>query len=168
MRAAISVRDGGPDDLPSVAAIYTHYVLKTTTTFNTAIRTPKQWTDRYDTFVQNGPYHFLVAERDGNVVGFVETQPWRPKPAYDSSIEVTVYTEPTRQRSGVGSALYGALFERLADSDFHRAYAIIALPNEASIAFHERFGFVHRGTLTEVGFKLGRWIDTAIYERALS
>jgi phosphinothricin acetyltransferase len=161
------VRDGTIDDLPGVAAIYTHYVLKTTITFNTEVRTPVAWVERFRHNVEQGRYDLLVAERDGAVVGFVETSRFRPKPAYDTSVEVTIYVAPDEGGRGVGGALFGELFDRLADRDFHRAYSVIALPNETSVRFHERWGFVHRGTLTEAGHKFGRYLDVAFYERPL-
>jgi phosphinothricin acetyltransferase len=161
------VRDATPADLPAVAAIYTHFVLRTTTTFNTEVRTPRQWLERYESGVVSGPYDLLVAERGGQVSGYVETQAFRPKPAYHRSIELSIYVAPDRARTGAGGALYGALFERLRDSEFHRAYSVIALPNADSVRFHERWGFVHRGTLTEAGHKFGRYLDVAFYERDL-
>jgi phosphinothricin acetyltransferase len=161
------VRTATAADLPAAAAIYTHYVLNTTITFNTQVRTPREWTERFERDVQGGRHELLVAEVDGTVTGYVETGPFRPKPAYDRSIELSIYVAPDAQGSGAGSALYGALFERLAGRDLHRAYSIIALPNDASVRFHERWGFVHRGTLTEAGYKFGRYLDVAFYERAL-
>ncbi|MCC5947477.1 MAG: N-acetyltransferase [Nitriliruptoraceae bacterium] len=162
------VRAATRADLPAAAAIYTHYVLNTTTTFNTEVRTPREWTDRFEHQVVDGPYHLLVAERDRVVAGYVETQRFRPKPAYDRSIELSVYVAPDAVGAGIGRALYAALLDQLeGDERFHRAYSIIALPNDASVAFHERFGFVHRGTLTEAGHKFGRYLDVAYYERAL-
>ncbi len=163
------VRDAAPGDLPAVAAIYTHYVLKTTITFNTEVRTPREWIDRYEVAVGTGQFHLLVAhDDDGSVLGYVETQRFRPKPAYDRSLELSVYVSPDATGRGVGNALYEHLFARLErDERFHRAYSIIALPNDVSVAFHQRWGFVHRGTLTEVGYKFGRYLDVAYYERAL-
>jgi phosphinothricin acetyltransferase len=165
--AQVTVRDATPDDLPAVAAIYTHYVLRTTITFNTEVRTPRQWIDRYQAQVVDGPYDLLVAERDGIVTGYVESQPFRPKPAYGRSVELSIYVAPDAQGGGAGGALYGELFRRLEGREFHRAYSIIALPNESSVRFHERWGFVHRGTLTEAGHKFGRYLDVAFYERPL-
>jgi phosphinothricin acetyltransferase len=165
--AGVVVRDAAPGDLPAVAAIYTHYVLNTTITFNTQVRTPREWTERYREQVVEGPYTLLVAELDGTVAGYVESQAFRPKPAYDRSIELSIYVAPDAQGSGAGSALYGELFRRLAGGPFHRAYSVIALPNDSSVRFHERWGFVHRGTLTEAGHKFGRYLDVAFYERAL-
>lgn len=161
-----TVRAATTADLPAVAAIYTHYVLNTTITFNTEVRTPRDWVERFDTQVEHGRYHLLVAERAGAVCGFVESQPFRPKPAYDRSAELSVYVAPDATGHGVGRALYQAILAAMeADDRFHRAYAIVSLPNHASIAFHERHGFVHRGTLTEAGHKFGRYLDVAYLER---
>lgn len=164
----VTVRDATAADLPAIAAIYTHYVLRTTTTFNTQVRTPREWMDQFDADVVDGPYQLLVAERDGIVVGYTQTGVFRPKPAYDRSLELSVYVAPDATGAGVGHALFETLLPRLsADERFHRAYSIIALPNDASVAFHERWGFVHRGTLSEAGFKFDRYLDVAYYERAL-
>jgi phosphinothricin acetyltransferase len=165
--SAVTVRDAMAEDLPAIAAIYTHYVLRTTITFNTEVRTPREWTERFEREIVEGPYDLLVAERDGIVTGYVETGRFRPKPAYGRSIELSIYVAPDAQSSGAGGALYGELFRRLEDRDFHRAYSVIALPNDSSVRFHERWGFVHRGTLTEAGHKFGRYLDVAFYERAL-
>jgi phosphinothricin acetyltransferase len=165
--SAVSVRDATVEDLPAVAAIYTHYVLRTTITFNTEVRTPREWTDRFEDQVLRGPYELLIAECDGAVTGYVETGPFRPKPAYRRSLELSIYVAPDAQGSGAGGALYGELFRRLRGREYHRAYSVIALPNESSVRFHERWGFAHRGTLTEAGHKFGRYLDVAFYERPL-
>lgn len=165
---SIAVRDATVADLPTITAIYTHYTLKTTATFNIEVRSPREWRDRFQQHIVDGPYDLMVAEEDGAVVGFVETQRFRPKAAYDRSVEISVYASPDAQGRGVGALLFAALFARLeGDERFHRAFSIIALPNAASIALHERFGFVHRGTLTEAGFKFGQYLDVAYYERTL-
>lgn len=161
------VRPATVADLPAVAAIYTHYVLKTTVTFATSVRTPSQWRARFDQKVTRGRHTMLVAERDDAVAGYVETSRFRPQDSYDTAIETSIYVAPDQAGHGVGSALYDALFARLEQSDLHRAFAVIALPNDASVAIHERFGFVHRGTLTEAGRKFGRWLDVAYFERPL-
>ena len=163
----VQVRDALPSDLPAVAAIYTHYVLKTTATFATSVRTPAVWLERYRAKVVDGPHTMLVAERGASVAGYVETSRFRPQDSYDTAIETSIYVAPDQSGHGVGTALYTELFERLAGSDLHRAFAVIALPNAASIAIHERFGFVQRGVLTEAGRKFGRWLDVAYLERAL-
>ena len=163
-----TVRHAVAGDLPAIAAIYTHYVLRTTMTFNTEVRTPRQWRERFDGPIARGGHRLLVAEVAGELTGFVETQRFRPKAAYDRSVELSVYVAPDATGHGIGSALYGELLAQLeADERFHRAYAIVALPNPTSVRFHERWGFVHRGTLTEAGHKFGRYLDVAYFERAL-
>lgn len=166
--ASVVVRDGTESDLPGMAAIYTHYVLNTAITFHTRVRTPAEWRQRFRANVATGPYHLLVATGPGEeVVGYVETLPFRPKPAYFRSIELSIYVSPTAVGAGVGGALMQRLLATLADSEFHRLFAIITLPNDRSVGFHERHGFVHRGTLTEAGHKFDQYLDVAYYERAL-
>jgi phosphinothricin acetyltransferase len=165
---SIAVRDATIEDLPSVAAIYTHYTLRTTTTFNIEVRTPREWRERFQAHIVEGPYQLLVAVEDDAVLGYVETQQFRPKPAYARSVEISVYVSPDALGRGIGAVLFEALFARIdADPRFHRAFSIIALPNDASIALHERFGFVYRGTLTEAGYKFGQYLDVSYYERPL-
>ena len=165
---SITVRDATIDDLPSIAAIYTHYTLRTTTTFNIEVRTPREWRDRFQAHIVEGPYQLLVAVEGDTILGYVETQQFRPKPAYARSVEISVYVSPDALGRSIGGLLFDALFARLdADPRFHRAFSIIALPNDASIALHERFGFVYRGTLTEAGYKFGQYLDVSYYERPL-
>ncbi len=161
------VRAATSNDLPAVAAIYTHYVLTTTVTFNTSVRTPAEWQQRFAERVVDGPHLLVVAEVAGQVVGYAETSPFRPHHAYAASFETSIYTAPGVAGRGVGSRLYERLFGLLADRGAHRAFAVIALPNDASVAFHERHGFVRRGVLTEAGRKFGRWLDVALFERPI-
>lgn len=161
------VRDATAADLPAVAAIYTHYVLETTITFNTSVVTPAAWTQRFHDEIERGMHELLVAEVDGHVAGYAVTGAFRPKPAYRHSLEVSIYLAPDHVDRRLGVQLYEELLRRLdANPEVHRAYALIALPNDRSVAFHERFGFVHRGTLTECGFKFDKWLDVAFHERA--
>jgi phosphinothricin acetyltransferase len=101
------------------------------------------------------------------ILGYSTSSPFRTKPAYAPSVETTVYVAPDAGRRGIGTLLYTALFEALSGEDLHRAYAGIALPNEASARLHERLGFRHVGTYREVGRKFGRYWDVAWYEKPL-
>jgi phosphinothricin acetyltransferase len=109
----------------------------------------------------------LVAEDDGFVCGFASSSPFRARAAYATSIETSVYCDPERLGRGTGSMLYVRLFDELAGEDLHRAYAGIALPNDASVSLHERFGFVKIGEYSEVGRKFGRFWDVAWFEKPL-
>jgi phosphinothricin acetyltransferase len=92
---------------------------------------------------------------------------FRERAAYSRSVETSVYLDPSMLGHGLGTALYAALLDELAHEDVHRAYAGIALPNDASEALHRRLGFREVGTYTEVGRKFGRWWDVRWYERPL-
>ncbi|WP_328872028.1 GNAT family N-acetyltransferase [Streptomyces sp. NBC_00287] len=169
----VQVRPGVEADLEALTDIYNHYVRETPITFDTAVFTPEERRPWLLSHPEDGPYRLMVAvERDsaGNsqrILGYATSSPYRPKPAYATSVEVTIYLAPDAGRRGVGTLLYKALFEALSGEDLHRAYAGIAQPNEASTRLHERFGFQYVGTYREVGRKFGRYWDVAWYEKAL-
>ncbi len=176
-RTEVQVRPGVESDLEALTDIYNHYVRETPITFDTAVFTPEERRPWLLSHPEDGPYRLMVAvEADstgnsqgssGRILGYATSSPFRPKPAYTTSVEVTVYLAPDAGRRGIGTLLYKALFEALADEDLHRAYAGIAQPNEASTRLHERFGFRHVGTYREVGRKFGRYWDVAWYEKEL-
>jgi phosphinothricin acetyltransferase len=101
------------------------------------------------------------------VVGFATSGQLRSRPAYDGSVEVTVYLHPDAGGHGIGSMLYQQLFTDLRGEGLHRAYAVIAQPNPASVALHRRFGFTDVGTMHEVGRKFDRWWDVLWMERPI-
>lgn len=161
------VRDGTAADLPALTDIYNHYVLHTTATFDIApftVEGRRSWLMHY---AQTGPHRLLVAAEEETVVGYATSSRFRAKEAYDTSVETTVYCHPEWVGRGVGSALYQRLFGVLAGEDLHRAYAGIALPNDASLALHRKFGFAEVGTYHEVGRKHGAYWDVRWLERAL-
>ncbi len=155
------------DDLERITEIYNHYVRTSIATFDLEPVTP----DHYGEWAQasmTGEGHMLwVAEEEGRVVGYAGAGPFRPRPAYHRTVETSVYLDPACTGRGLGSALYGRLFEALASADLHRAVAVIAQPNPASEALHRRFGFREAGRLTEVGSKFGKLWDVALFERTL-
>lgn len=161
----ILVRAGAERDLPALTEIYNHFVEHTVTTFDVdrfSVDERRDWLGHYR---PTGPHRLLVGEADGVVAGYVTSGPLRAKPAYRHSVETTVYCAPASTGRGLGTALYRELLGLLAGEDVHRAYAGIALPNEASERLHRRLGFRDVGTYTEVGFKHGRWVDVRWYER---
>jgi len=99
------------------------------------------------------------------VLGYASSSTYRPRAAYEPSVETSVYLDHRATGGGVGTALMAALIAELETEDVHRAYAGIALPNPASIRLHERFGYRHVGTFSEQGRKFGRYWDVAWYER---
>ena len=101
------------------------------------------------------------------MIGYADSHQYRAKRAYDTTVEVTVYCAPDATGRGLGTRLYTALFEAIQGEGVRMALAAITLPNEASIALHERFGFSLSGVQHDVGRKLGRYWDVAWYEKRL-
>ncbi|MEV5596990.1 N-acetyltransferase family protein [Streptomyces sp. NPDC052496] len=165
----VQVRAATEADLGSLADLYNHYVRETSITFDTEPFTLEQRRSWLLSHPEDGPHRLLVARDRTNrsLLGYVTSSPFRIKPAYATSVEVSVYCAREAVGRGVGTLLYKTLFEALADEDVHRAYAGIALPNEASVRLHTRFGFRHVGTYGEVGRKFGRYWDVAWYEKQL-
>ena len=169
----VQVRPGVESDLDALTDIYNHYVRETPITFDTVPFTPEERRPWLLSHPEDGPYRLKVAVGgtfQGNsqrILGYATSSPYRAKPAYSTSVEVTIYLAPDAGGRGIGTLLYKALFEALADEDVHRAYAGIAQPNEASTRLHERFGFRYIGTHREVGRKFGRYWDVAWHEREL-
>ncbi|MFF0159847.1 GNAT family N-acetyltransferase [Streptomyces sp. NPDC005263] len=172
-RTEVQVRPGVESDLEALTDIYNHYVRETPITFDTVVFTPEERRPWLLSHPEDGPHRLMVATAAGSpgtsqeILGYATSSAFRPKPAYSTSVEVTVYLAPHARGRGVGTLLYQALFEALADEDVHRAYAGIAQPNEASARLHERFGFRYVGTYREVGRKFGRYWDVAWYEKEL-
>ncbi|GAA1529217.1 GNAT family N-acetyltransferase [Streptomyces albidochromogenes] len=167
--AEVQVRAGTEADLDALTDLYNHYVRETAITFDTTVFTPEQRRPWLLSHPEDGPHRLLVARdvRSGRLLGYATSSPFRPKAAYATSVEVSVYCAPDAGGLGIGTLLYEALFAALEGEDVHRAYAGIAQPNEASARLHARFGFRHVGTYQEVGRKFGRYWDVAWYERGL-
>ena len=108
-----------------------------------------------------------VAEIDGYVIGTAYSSRFRDKAAYRSSVETTVVVDPDHQGRGIGRLLLAAVLDAIASEGLHRAYAIVTIPNEASIGLHESLGYRLVGTLDEVGYKLGTYWATAILEKSI-
>ena len=166
-QARLTVRAASDDDLGAINDIYNHYVLQAHYTFDVepiTIEARREWFARHGTA---GRHRVLVAVSDDAVVGFASSSRFRPKPAYETSVETSIYLATDVIARGAGSTLYEQLFELLEGEDVHRAYAGIALPNPASIALHERFGFKRVAHFTEQGRKFGVYWDVAWYEKSL-
>ena len=161
-----SVRNASPQDAAACVAIYAPYVLDTAITFEIEPPPPEEMARRISK--AQTTHAWLVLEDRDEVVGYAYGVPYKPRPAYRWSCEVSVYLEQGRRRSGAGRALYDALLARLAGRGYRTALAGMALPNEASVGLHRALGFEHAGTLRGVGWKLGAWHDVALMQRPLS
>ena len=161
-----TIRSAEPRDGTAIAEIYNHYVRTSIITFEEEAVTAAEIARRIAE-VQSASLPWLVAEDVGRITGYAYATPWRGRTAYRYSVEITVYVAEGYASRGVGSLLYGQLFPILRDRNIHAVIGGIALPNEASVALHEKFGFRKVAHFHEVGFKFDRWIDVGYWERTL-
>jgi phosphinothricin acetyltransferase len=161
-----TVRAAASADAEAVAAIYNHFVLRTIVTFEEEPVSPGEIARRMDD-VREASLPWLVAEREGALVGYAYATPWRVRRGYRYSTEVTVYVAPAAGGLGIGSLLYADLIPALEERGIHTAMGGIALPNDASVALHEKFGFKKVAHFEQVGVKFDRWIDVGYWQRIL-
>jgi phosphinothricin acetyltransferase len=107
---------------------------------------------------------WLVYESENQVKGYAYATQWKTRVAYSRTVESTVYMAPNEFGNGIGTKLYQELLNKLMALGYHSILGGIALPNDASIALHEKLGFVKVGQLKEVGFKFNEWIDVGYWE----
>jgi len=157
----VTVRRADPADLPRIAAIYDEQVLTAVSTFDLEPAPLTYWEARLAS-TETGD-HLLVADLDGEVLGYAYSSSYRPRPAYAQTRETSVYLDARARGQGLGRALYDALLELLRQDGVHQVLAVVALPNPASEALHVACGFERVGLLPEVGRKFDRWVDTALY-----
>lgn len=152
------VREATEGDVRAIVEIENEAILSGFAHFGTE---PVRLADAVGTWrARKDRYPWLTAVGDSEttgILGFCRASPWKERQAYRWTCEIGVYVRPEAQGQGLASALYERLFPMLREREFHTALAGIALPNEASVRLHERFGMRHVGTLPEVGFKLGEW-----------
>ena len=163
----ILIRPARRDDLPALVAIYNHYVVNGHANFTTEPQTVESRSAWFDGYT-GGPHRLLVAEHGGTVLGYAGSGRYRPSPAFDHTVETTVYLHPGARGRGAGSQLYAALLEALAGEPVHLAVAGVALPNAASLALHRRLGFREVGTFEEYACKRGAWISSTWLQKPLN
>ena len=158
------IRDGVAADVEALAAIYDHYIATSTALFiaETDLVGRQVITDKLANLV--APDRFLVAERDGQPIGYAASGAFRSRPLYDVR-ELSIYLAPSAAGSGAGRRLYAALLEALDGAGVHSTVGLVALPNPASEALHRSLGFRHVGTMDELGHKFGRRIDVSFWQR---
>jgi len=160
------IRPVRSDDAEAIAGIYAPYVRDTTISFELDPPSARTMRERIAVIVPRYPY--LVAERDGEVVGYAYAGPLRARAAYRWTTETTVYVDAAFGRRGIGRTLYQTLLDELTTLGFVSALGIVALPNPESVGLHEALGFTHVGTETGVGYKFGRWHDVGVWQRDLA
>jgi L-amino acid N-acyltransferase YncA len=159
------IRLATPDDALGVLAIYAPIVRDTAISFELVPPTVEEIRQRIVKTLEHVPW--LVCERRGDILGYVYASQHRRRPAYQWSVDVSVYVHSSARRSGVGQALYRSLFALLAFQGFYQAYAGITLPNPASVGLHESLGFQAVGVYRAVGYTLGAWHDVGWWQLSL-
>jgi L-amino acid N-acyltransferase YncA len=159
------IRSATEDDAADLLAIYRPFVEDTAVSFEEVSPTVEDFAARIAKVTAG--WRWLVAERDGQCLGYAYASSHRDRSAYRWSVEVSAYVDPRFHRQGVGRALYGRLLDDLTQAGFCHAYSGITLPNDGSIALHRSVGFEPIGTFTSVGWKFGRWHDVAWFQRRL-
>jgi L-amino acid N-acyltransferase YncA len=161
-----TIRAAAPADAAAIAVIYNHYVTQTVVTFEEQVVSAAEIARRIED-VRSASLPWLVAEQASRVLGYAYAAKWRARSAYRFSAEVTVYLAPRDAGRGIGSSLYAELFRILRAHGIHAVIGGIALPNEASVALHEKFGMRKIAHFHEVGFKFDRWVDVGYWQCTL-
>lgn len=153
-------------DAEGILAIYAPYIASTSFTFETEVPSVADFSARIEYYLQNWPW--LVCEVNGVIAGYAYASRYRERVAYQWSVESSVYVHDDFQRAGVAKALYDALFEILRKQGFRNVYAVINLPNDKSVLFHEHCGFSYFATYEQVGYKLGQWKNVGWWRLVLN
>ena len=161
------IRPATPADSAAIAAIYNHYVTDTTVTFEEEPVAPPEMARRVAAVTAHG-HPWLVAEVEGQLAGYAYATQWHHRSGYRFSAEVTVYLGPSFGGRGLGTALYRQLFPVLEARNIRVIMGVIALPNPASVALHEKFGMERVGLFKGIGIKFGQWSDVGYWQRNMA
>jgi L-amino acid N-acyltransferase YncA len=166
LKEIINIRSALPGDAAAITENYNYYVNRNFVTFEEKPVSPTEIQERI-LEVQSFSLPWLVAERQNDIVGYAFASPWKERTAYRFSAEVSVYVRPDRFRRGIGFQLYHQLLPALKSRGVHAAMGGIALPNDASVALHEKLGFKKVAHFKDVGYKFGQWIDVGYWQLLL-
>jgi L-amino acid N-acyltransferase YncA len=161
----LTIRSATAADADHIAAIYAPYVRDTAISFELVPPTVEQMRARIDALTATYPW--LVCADGSTVVGYAYAGRFRERPAYQWSVETTVYVRGDAHRRGIGRALYGALLPIVAAQEFCTAYAVITVPSASSVGLHESLGFQPVGVCRGVGYKFDAWRDVGTWELPL-
>lgn len=160
---SIQVRAVRSSDCAALAAIYNHYIEHSVISFEETPIVAAQMQERVDK-VEAAALPWLVADCDGDVIGYAYAAPWNNRCAYRNSVEISIYLDAARRAQRLGTQLYERLFALLEQLDTHAVVAGIALPNDASVALHEKFGMRQVAHFHEIGYKFNQWIDVGYWQ----
>jgi phosphinothricin acetyltransferase len=166
MPPAIDIRPASAADAARICAIYNKYVAATTISFEEELVGEDDMARRIDD-VNGAGLPWLVLTVDGKLCGYAYATKWRARAAYRHSVESSVYLDPDHHGQGWGATLYRHLIDALRARGLRTVIAGIAQPNDRSISLHERLGFRKVAHFSDVGFKLGRWVDVGYWQMSL-
>ena len=157
------IRAASEQDADAIAAIYSYYVTDTIVTFEEEPPSRSEISRRIAT-VRNAGLPWVVAEENDAILGYAYATPWKDRIGYRFSVETTVYLAKDCVGRGIGTQLYSELFRLLAERGIHSAIGGVALPNDASVALHEKFGMKKVAEFEQVGVKFDRWINVGYWQ----
>lgn len=149
-------------DTSALLEIYNYYVIHTTVTFDEVALSLNAFTEKLELILKD--YPCIVFEDNNEILGFAYGSKFRPKPAYNYTVESTVYVKNGAHGKQIGSKLYTELIEQLKQRNFKSVLGVLTIPNPASVKLHEKFGFTQVAHLKEVGFKFDAWLDVGIFQ----
>lgn len=164
---SLTIRSSAEADIPAITAIYAHAVLNGTASFELEPPNEEDMAHRRAAVLVGG-YPYLVAERDGEILGYAYAGAYRTRPAYRSTVEDSIYIAPSAQGQGVGRALLAELIKECEVRDFRLMVAVIGdEDSKGSIGLHKSLGFELVGILKGIGYKHGRWLSTVLMQRSI-
>lgn len=161
----VEIGPGTEGDLPGIAEILNYTIANSNATFSTRPTSVDERRKWFEQFSPAGPYRLLVARRGRLVVGYACSQRYRDHEAFRETVEVSIALDARHRGQGLGSRLYRALFDCLADEPVHVVLAGIVMPNDASVALHRKFGFTEVGTFREYAVKNGQYLSSLWMQR---
>ena len=156
------IRNVQIEDAQELLDIYNYYVVNTVITFDLEALSLDAFKEKIITV--SADYPFIVYEENSEILGYAYGSKFRPKPAYNNTVESTVYLKHGAQGKQIGSKLYNELLFLLKQKNVHVVLGVLTLPNEASVKLHEKFGFKEVAHLKEVGLKFGEWQDVGFWQ----
>ncbi|EZH65235.1 phosphinothricin acetyltransferase [Bacillaceae bacterium JMAK1] len=160
------IRKARKEDLPGMLAIYNDAILHTTAVYSYRPETIAEREKWYNLKLESG-YPVFVCERDGEIAGFATFGAFRDWPAYQYTIEHSIYTDVNHRQKGVATNLLQAIIDRATNDNYKTMIAGIDATNKGSILLHQKFNFERTGTMINVGYKFGRWLDLTFYQLML-
>lgn len=161
----MKIRLAKVEDATSLVTIYAPYVQKTAITFEYEVPSVAEFQSRIEKTLEKYPY--LVAEEEGQILGYAYASTYYGRTAYDWAVELSVYLHPDARGRGLGSQLYDQLEDLLEKQGYLRFLACIALPNDASIHLHKKRGYVQVGHFPKIGYKFDQWHDVVWFQKTL-